>query len=60
VGEGVVLELIAWRGVSAQPLQEAAERLVEVAQRVLERVYGGKVEPLGRRSATCQFFACAT
>jgi hypothetical protein len=42
VGEGVVLELIASRGVSAQPLQEAAERLAEVAQRVLERVYGAK------------------
>jgi hypothetical protein len=41
-GEGVVLELLAWRGVSAQPLKEAAERLVEVAQRVWSACMGAK------------------
>src|SRR5215472_2668838 len=44
--EGVVLELLSRCRVTAQLLEEAAERVVEVAQGVLQRMDGDEFEPI--------------
>src|SRR5215470_17493929 len=53
--EGVVLELLSRCRVTAQLLEEAAERLVEVAQGVLQRMDGDEFEPILGSPAHRQF-----
>src|SRR5215813_6354118 len=53
--EGVVLELLSRCRVTAQLLEEAAERVVEVAQGVLQRMDGDEFEPILGSPAHRQF-----